>query len=515
MLEIKQFDDWLANQEEAAEPTTNLKNYTDYVRSSYYSAGQLNQETEQEIAAGVADRLNSDGLFTDDMSEEDKNNLYSSVIGATRNADTDARFVLDYLRTNSEGPANVLANEAKVSNLANYLTLQEKSPSEAEGFKPYVDEILADKSLIKRARMSAVDRGEYSIAALDEEDGTRTLYAGPNARPESIAGEVKSLIATGALSSADLYRVNDFVKPLNGGLTNGAEDSRYETFARTISDLAKKDKDLNQLIEKNASDKIEQKTAELRTTGESIWGGVKTVISYPFIKGGDLLLDLFDGEQKQPKYAPDTKLSDAVAGNSAINQRFSAAEIEKFSEALTDRVAGAPYRADRPETGITTDSMGNVILAPSLLANVEQFNQAVSSSSLNKDQQKQASVQRKLLLESAAPDLIRMILEEEPEAVSSYAKAKADGLSPSEFVEQYVGNNKNYDAFGTRLEQFGKSAWKTLAEIPLGIAALAGNEWAATTMGDKPTNGSSPHRPLKCNMSAAGIILGKPLRFTL
>jgi len=484
MLEIKQFDDWLANQEEAAEPTTNLKNYTDYVRSSYYSAGQLNQETEQEIAAGVADRLNSDGLFTDDMSEEDKNNLYSSVIGATRNADTDARFVLDYLRTNSEGPANVLANEAKVSNLANYLTLQEKSPSEAEGFKPYVDEILADKSLIKRARMSAVDRGEYSIAALDEEDGTRTLYAGPNARPESIAGEVKSLIATGALSSADLYRVNDFVKPLNGGLTNGAEDSRYETFARTISDLAKKDKDLNQLIEKNASDKIEQKTAELRTTGESIWGGVKTVISYPFIKGGDLLLDLFDGEQKQPKYAPDTKLSDAVAGNSAINQRFSAAEIEKFSEALTDRVAGAPYRADRPETGITTDSMGNVILAPSLLANVEQFNQAVSSSSLNKDQQKQASVQRKLLLESAAPDLIRMILEEEPEAVSSYAKAKADGLSPSEFVEQYVGNNKNYDAFGTRLEQFGKSAWKTLAEIPLGIAALAGNEWAATTMGD-------------------------------
>jgi hypothetical protein len=226
MLEIKQYDDWIANQEDVAEPTTNLKNYTDYVRSSYYSAGQLNQETEQEISAGVADRLESD-VFTEDMSDEDKNNLYSSVIGATRNADTDARFVLDYLRTNNEGPANILANEARASNLANYLTLREKSPSEAEGFKPYVDEILADKSLIKRARMSAVDRGEYSITALDEEDGKRSLYAGANARPESIAGEVKSLLATGALSSSDLYRINDFVKPLNGGLTNGAEDSRY------------------------------------------------------------------------------------------------------------------------------------------------------------------------------------------------------------------------------------------------------------------------------------------------
>ena len=482
MLEIKPYDDWNADQEETAEPATNLKNYTDYVRSSYYSAGQLNQETEQEIAAGVADRLKSD-VFTEDMSEDDKNNLYSGIVGASRDVDTDARFVLDYLRTNSEGPANIVANEAKASNLANYLTLKEKSPSEAEGFKPYVDEVLADKSLIKRARMSAVDRGEYSITALDEEDGSRSLYAGANARPDAIAGEVKSLLATGALSSADLYRVNDFVKPLNGGLTNGAEDSRYEMFTRTVGDLAKTDKDLNKLIEKDASNKTEQRTAELRTTGESILEGAKTVISYPFIKGGELLIDLFDGEQKQPKYASDTTLSDAIAGNPALNQRFSAAEIEKFSDALTDRVAGAPYRADRPETGIATDSMGNVILAPSLLANVKLFDQAVSRSTLNKDQQNQASVQRKLLLKSAAPDIVRMILEEEPEAVSRYAKAKADGLSPSEFLEQEVGNGKNYDAFSTRLEQFGKSAWKTLAEIPLGIAALAGNEWAATTMG--------------------------------
>lgn len=482
MLEIKQYDDWLANQEEVTEPATNLKNYTDYVRSSYYSAGQLNRETEQEIAAGVAERLESD-VFTEDMSDEDRNSLYSNVVGATRNVDTDARFVLDYLRTNDEGPANILANESKASNLANYLTLREKAPSEAEGFKPYVDEILADKSLIKRARMSAVDRGDYSITALDEEDGTRSLYAGANARPDSIAGEVKSLLATGALSSSDLYRINDFVRPLNGGMTNGAEDSRYETFSRTVSDLAKTDKDLNQLIEKNASSRREQKTAELRTTGESILEGVKTVISYPFVKGSDLLIDLFDGEQKQPKYASDTTLSDALSSNAAFNQRFSAAEIEKFSEALTDKVSGPAYRADRPETGITTDSMGNVILAPSLLANVERFNQAVSRSPLNKDQQKQASVQRKVLLESAAPDLLQMILEEEPEAVSSYAKAKAEGLSPSEFIEQYVGSGKDYDAFGIRLEQFGKSAWKTLAEIPLGIAALAGNESAAAAMG--------------------------------
>jgi hypothetical protein len=482
MLEIKSYDDWITNQKDLAEPTTNLKKYADYVRSSYYNAGQLNKDTEQEIRNGVEDRLRSDGLITEDMPEEDQNNLFSSVVGSSRNTDTDARFVLDHFRTESEDGVDV--NDVRASTLANYLTMRERSPSEADGFKPYVDEILADKSLVKRARMSAVDRGEYSIAALDEEDGKRTLYAGPNAQPDAIGGEISSLLATGAISSSDLYKVNDFVKSTNGGLSNGAKDSRFEAFSRSVADLAKTDKDFDKVIGSAATALKEEKTAELRTTGEAILEGAKTVVTYPFIKGAELIADVFDGDEVQPKYAPDTKLSDVLASNPAFNKRFSAAEIEEYSDALTNKVAGAPYRADRPESGITTDSMGNLNIAPQLLYNTAQFEKAVALAPLNKDQQKQASVQRKLLAETGAPDMLRMVLEESPEAVGKYAKAKADGLSASEFLEQYVADTKNYDAFDTRLEQFGKGAWKTLAEFPLGIAALAGNEWAAKEMGD-------------------------------
>lgn len=482
MLEIKSYDDWITNQKDLAEPTTNLKKYTDYVRTSYYNAGALNKETEDQITAGVADRLQMEGLITDDMSDDDKESVFSSIVNPSRNTDTDARFVLNHISTGSED--GMQANDVKASTLANYLSMRERSPSEAEGFKPYVDEILADKSLVKRARMSAVDRGEFSIAALDEEDGKRTLYAGPNARPEAIGGEVSSLVASGALSSSDLFRVNDFVKPINGGLSNAAEDSRYETFKRTVGDIAKTDKDLNQLLEGSASALKEEKEAALRTTGESIWEGTKKVVTYPFIKGAELIVDTFDGEQKQPKYAPDTKLSDVLAGNAAFNKRFSAAEIEKFSDALVNTVAGAPYRADRPETGIAADSMGNVIIAPNLLANVAQFEKAVALAPLNKEQQKAATTQRGVLLKQSAPDILKAILEEDPEAAGKLAKAKADGLSDDKFIESYVADSKNYDAFDIRLEQFGKSAWKTLAEIPLGIAALSGNEWAAKEMGE-------------------------------
>lgn len=483
MLEIKSYDDWIEDQQELGEPTQNLKKYTDYVRAGYYKAGQLTEDNEKEIVSGVADRLKSDGLVTDDMPDEDKEAVFSSIIGSGKNSDADARFVLDHIRTKSE--EGVDPNDVKASTLYRYLSLKERSPSEAEGLKPYVDEIIADKSLVKRARMSAADRGEYSVVALDEEDGSRTLYAGPTAKPESIPNEVSSLLATGALSSSDLYRVNNLTKPLNGGLTNVAEDSRNEEFRRAVSELAKKDKDFNKLIQDGADAVREEKTAALRTTGETIWEGTKTVAAYPFVKAADFVAETFFGDDEEPpKYAPDTKLSDVIASNPAFSKRFSAAEIEKFSAALTDTVAGAPYRADRPETGIATDSMGNTIIAPQIVANPEKFAEALERAPLNSEQKKRAVAEREVLSKQYAPDLLKLILEEDPDAAGPYAKAKADGLSMSQFVEQYLSDPKNYDGFSARLETLGKSAWKTLAEIPLGIAALAGNEWAAKEMGE-------------------------------
>jgi hypothetical protein len=482
MLEIKSYDDWTENQQELDEPATNLKKYTDYVRSSYYKAGQLTQANENEISAGVKDRLKGDGLISDDMSDEDKENVFSSIVGPKKNFDSDARFVLDHIRTKSED--SIAPDDVKASTLSRYLTLKNVSQSEAEGLKPYVDEILADKSLVKRARMSAADRGEYSVVALDEEDGKRTLYAGPSARPENLSNEVESLLATGALSSSDLYRVNELVKPINGGLSTVAKDERSKTFERAVSELAKGDKDINNIIQKSAASSLEEKTAALRTTGESIWEGTKKVVSYPFIKAAEFIVeDILDKGPEPSKYAEDTTLSDVLAGNTTINKRFTAAEIEEFSSALIDRAAGAPYRADRPETGIVTDSMGNTIIAPQLLYNAKEFDKSLNAAPLNAEQKRTAVTQRKVLSDASAPEMLKMVLEEDPDAAPLFAKAKADGLSTSEFLQNYVADSKNYDAFNQRLETFGKSAWETIASIPIGIAALSGNEAAAKELG--------------------------------
>lgn len=486
MLEIKSYDDWTDTEEELqAEPVENLKRYANYVRSGYYKAGMLNEDNEKEIIYGVQERAYSDGLITGDMSKEEQDSYISTIVGPSQNADANARFVLDHLRTGSE--SGIDPKDTKVSTLSSYLAFKQAAPDQPSDLQPLVDELLSDTALIKRAKMSAVDRGEYSVAAIDEDDGGRSLYTGPTAKPDSIKGEVDSLLASGALSPSDLYRVDRAVSPINGGLSNTSENFRYEMFRRTVSTLAKTDKDLGDLIESSASKTREEKLAEQRTTGESVWEGVKTAVAYPFLKLADVVEfagDFVTGEEDvAPAFKPETKVSDALAENDEIRKKFSAEEIEKFSADLTTTAAGAPYRADRPESGVSSDSMGNIIIAPQLLANKQLFETAVTAAPLNAEQQTQARAEREVLLTRSAPELLRVILEEEPEAVGALAKAKASGLSNEQFIEQWVSTPQNYDGFNARLEQFGKSAWKTVAEIPVGIAALSGNEWAAKYLG--------------------------------
>jgi hypothetical protein len=480
MLEIKSYDDWTEEEEELAEdPVSNIKKYTDYVRLNYSKAGILNPETDSEIAAGVQDRLNEE-VFTEDMTEEDRNGIFSSIVGPDKNDDADARFVLDYLKAEGQ------QDDARVQNLTQYLSMKQLAPDRAEEFRQPVADIIGDRKLVRDSRVAAADRGDFSVVAIEEDNGDRTFYSGPSAKPEKVSGEIDSLIKAGAISTSDLSSISGYVKPINGGLSTTSEATRYDIFRSTVGEKAKADKELGGLLQNQAGTLRQQKEEEQRTTGEAVLEGAKTVIAYPFAKLADAVMaagSFLTGEEKpEPKYAPDTKLSDVLGSDENLRKKFSAEEIEKFSDAMVADAAGAVFRADKPETGITTDSMGNPIIAAALLPRDDLFEKALAAAPLNKDQQKMARVRRDQLLDTTAPELLKVILEEEPDAVGMLAKAKADGLSDAEFVKTYVSDSKNYSGFETRLEQFGKSAWKTVAEIPLGLAALSGNEWAAKEM---------------------------------
>lgn len=478
MLEIKPYSEWSQATTAPAEPIDKVRQYADYLRTNYYKAGELNDTTESEIADGIRQRAQMDGLVTDDQPEEERQAVYDSLLRPKQDTDTDARFLLDHYRYSDDTPE---ASE-KAATIQQYLTLKKIAPERVGEIQDIVNGYTADKDAVKRARMSAVDRGDYQVVAVDEEDG-RQLYTGSNASPDTVNSNIESLVRSGAIAPADLKDVKKLMDPLNGGRTTVAENNRFAIFADTISSLIKRDPQLSDLIDDQARLEREQKTQALRSTGEKAWEGVKTVVGGTISGVADALLNPFLPEQDNPSVSRYGTVGNYLANNEALNKTFSPAEIEKFSNALVTRSAGPAYRADKPETGIETDTLGNVVLSPAIIPNKAQFESALAASQLSDDQKETASARRVQMLENQAPKLLSLILSESEAAVAAYAQAKRDGKPVPQFIEEWVGNNaQNYDGMSERLQQLGMSTVSALATLPVGIAALAGYEPAAQAL---------------------------------
>lgn len=491
MLEIKSYEDWSTGDKEQ-DPVEKLKNYTDYVRSSYFKSGALDQKIEDEIRLGAAERLKMDGVVGSETPKEEVDALFGRVIGTRPNQDSDARFVLDHLRNSSDDldPTDV---SLKTATLSKYLDTKSVAPERAVEMNDAVNDILKDRELVKQARISAVDRGDFDVVAVDTDKG-RQLYSSPYAKPETVTGSIDALIKNGAISTADLVGVKDIVGTINGGLSTKAKLSSYSMFEQAAERFLKGDADANEVVVDRAAKLTEQKRKEQLTTGETTFEAVKTVVAKPFdwlgekiLEAGTAVKEAATGEKAEKptpnKYGEGATLYDVLNQNKAFTDKFSPEILQEFSNNFEIRKSMPAFRADRPETGIITDTLGNPIVAPALLPKKELFEQAINSSSLNDEQKASARLERDRNLQAVAPKLKTMILSEEPEAVSEYAKARAQGLSDAQFVESWVANDKNYNGFTTRLEQFGKGFIKSIVELPLGLAALAGNESAAKAMG--------------------------------
>lgn len=494
MLEIKSYEDWSTDDEEQ-DAVEKLSKYTDYVRLNYAKSGTLDQNIESEIQKGAKERLSmmvGDGTLPQEITKEDFDALTKRVIGAKQDKDSDARFVLEHLRNSADDldPADV---STKTATLSRYLDTKNVAPDRAVEMDGAVNDILQDRELVKQARISAVDRGDFDVVAVDTDKG-RQLYSSPYAKPETVTGSIDTLIKNGAVSTADLAGVKDLVGNINGGISTKAKLSSYTMFEQAAANFLKGDADAVEVVTDRANSLTEQKRTEQLTTGETVFETVKGIVAKPIdwlgeklVEGGTKVKEAVTGEKtKEPtpnKYGEGATLYDILSQNKAFTDKFSPEILQEFSNNFEIRSSMPAFRADKPETGIMTDTLGNPIIAPSLLPKKELFEQAINASSLNDEQKDRARQQRQIGLDAAAPSLKNLILSEEPEAVSEYAKARAQGLTDAQFVESWVSNDENYNGFNTRLEQFGKGFVKAVVELPLGLAAIAGNESAAKAMG--------------------------------
>ena len=302
MLAIKSYDDWSPTNEET-DPLRKLSTYTDYVRSSYYKEGQLSPENEKSIEDGVRQKMLDDGLLKSDTSEDDTQQILAQVLAPQKNTQADARFVFNHLQNEDDADFSGAVPET-VSTLARYLSLKANGSQYADELQPAVDDILSDAPLVKRAKISAVDRSEYSVVGVDREDGGRDLYTGPTADPNKLRGEIDSLLGSGALSSADLSKVDGYMAPINGGLSNQSELNRSQVYNDIVNKKIKADPELSDWVNSDVQSRREAIESEQRTTGESVFDVAKNVVTYPFIKSGELVYDYLSGDMFEDKAEP-------------------------------------------------------------------------------------------------------------------------------------------------------------------------------------------------------------------
>jgi hypothetical protein len=249
MLEIKPFDAW-AEANATTDPSEKIKQYADYVRTNAYKNGQLDETSEQEIQQGMYDRAVVDGLIAEDEPEADINLKMQGLLAPTQNKDADAKFLLDYYQT--DFAADSSESSQKAPTIQKYLSLKQVSPDKIGDLQGIIDGYLDDKSAVKSARLSAVDRGDYRVVSVEEEGG-RQLYTGADTKPENLNGELDSLISNGAISPSDLRSFKELMSPINGGKSTVAEGTRYSVFDNTVRELAKKDPALRSSLDQEAA----------------------------------------------------------------------------------------------------------------------------------------------------------------------------------------------------------------------------------------------------------------------
>ena len=487
MLEIKPFTEWSATTK-TAEPTEQLKEYTDYVRTGYFKSGMLDADTEQEIQTGVVQKAAELGLVSEDEPEEERTTKLTNIYGGkAADPDADARFLLSYYSQGGDfGTGDAWAKESAAT-LRRYLAVKQVSPERAAEDKELMDvvsSLTSNADDVRSARVAAVDRGEFQMVAVDGEGG-RQIYAGAGTNRESISGKLDSLISTGAIRGSDLMQVNEFVRPTGNGKATVADNVRFETFARTLNEMVQKDEDLAGSISSTTRKMKRSKQVVSATAGETAFDAATQVGSAVFSGLGDMVVGGLEAVGAIDLNRPEVKTySDAASKIKSLDvfreKGYTEDEIERFTNDFLLAAGGTHFRADRPETGIEVNSLGNAVISQGLVANKPLFEEALLKKGLSEEQNGRARLQRQYMLESNAPDLKRLILSNDSDGIAAYATAKGQGKSDAQFVEEWVGDKgANYNFYSERLQQFGMASFNAVASIPLGIGALMGDESSA------------------------------------
>ena len=505
MSELNQsFDTWSKSSTET-DPVKQLKSFAGYVRAEHFKNGTYNDEVEEGIRQGVGKSLYSRNILREDSTEEEKQAVEQTLGAPDDTFDADAQFV--YNQITGYAKEEDLLDQDQADVIRRYVSSRRLGLNEqADSYKDRVADIIKDPYITTKSKLGALNRGEVPVVAIVDKDGNRSLKAGPNWSEDTVRKSVDDLVSRGAIGSDDLRGVNYLLQTSAFGTSSNADVERSNEFFGDVDLLAGSDENFSGAVdainEKRKEDEDEADKGffgKLWDTAAEVTGNLfsaakdSVVYNVGEAKKGSLVAPLGSlgavkegierrGEAENANALKQRTDIAAIIASSPIGSKYSAEEIERFSNDFVTLRSQPNYNPDKPETGIRLMSTGVPILSPAIIARKQELDKAIAATGLNAAQENVARVAATKTLEAQAPEMIRLVTSRDTDAVTAYAKAKEKGQSDADFISEWVGNDDNYDNFRNRLSSTAYSTLTGIASLAVAAPALFGNKDAAETL---------------------------------
>ena len=445
-------NDWKKDNDTGDE-IKNRKNYADYVRGEYVSAGAYSDRIENEIAQSTLNSSVADGVIkADDQAAKE-------MLFTPDEPDLDSKLQTIQTNLDTTDPAWDAATK--------YLTFKKLNPDDAalpEDVRAKGEQYLVDAQSIadtgyRKAVKSAIRSGELPLAKVKNDKGEFEILVSPTAGAMNMAEAIRAS-KKGGVTFADASAVQSKLSTPIGFNEPIYKFERYTQAASMIEEYAKKDSHTSKIIQNYSEE-----------------------------------LAAADKDGRPPKsfdeYASSIRFE---LNKSGLIPEDDALSNEEVSKALTQIAynnanAGGQFKLyDKPEEAyknVRNVGFGTAFVHPAALVNDNLFAQSVTNNpNLSADQKKILEASREPALQQqfdSTNDLLSKSSKSD-EWLNALQSGRVSGKKDTEILKEFVSNPDNFSEIQDRLAGVGKSIVDGVGEMAAAIPIMMGADWARDYM---------------------------------
>ena len=445
-------NDWKKDNDTGDE-IKNRKNYADYVRGEYVSAGAYSDRIENEIQQSTFASSVADGVI------DPNDQAAKTLLFTPDETDLDSKLQLIQTNLDTTDPAWDAATK--------YLTFKKLNPDtsalpediRAKGEQYFTDaQSIADTGY-RKAVKSAVRSGELPLAKVKNDEGEYEILVSPTADAMNMAEAIRAS-KKGGISFADAPAVQAQLSTPVGLNEPLYKFNQYSKAASLIEEFAKKDSYTSKIIQ-NYSDELAAADKDGRAPKS------------------------FD------EYASSVRFE---LNKSGLIPEDDALSNEDVSKALTQIAynnanAGGQFKLyDNPEEAyknVRNVGFGAAFVHPAALVNDNLFAQSVTNNpNLSDDQKKIIEARREPALQQqfdATNELLSKSSKSD-EWLNALQSGRVAGKKDTEIMKSFVSNPDNFSEIQDRLAGVGKSIVDGIGEMAAAVPMMMGADWARDYM---------------------------------